>query len=57
MVKQVMVRVIDKKQGFLSEFGTLSAKRVEDRATGTTYVVDSPSGDEVILKPNQVVEV
>jgi hypothetical protein len=57
MVKNVIVRVTDEKQGFLSEFGTLSAKKVEDRVVGTTYLVESPSGDEVVLKPNQVVEV
>ena len=57
MVKEVMVRVTDEKQGFLSEFGELSAKKVEDNVVGTTYVVESPSGDEVVLKPNQVVEV
>ena len=57
MVKQVMVRVTDESQGFLSEFGELKAQRVDDNAVGTTYVVESPSGDEVVLRPNQVVEV
>jgi hypothetical protein len=57
MAKKVMVRVTDKKQGFLSEFGELPASKVEDNIVGTTYIVKSPSGDEVVLKRNQVIEV
>ena len=56
MSNKVQVKVLDKSQGFLSEFGTLQAEKVIDR-TGVSYKVESPSGDIIVLSSRQIQEV
>jgi hypothetical protein len=56
MSNKVQVKVLDETQGFLSEFGSLTAEKVVDK-TGVSYKVDSPSGDVVVLSKRQVQEV
>jgi hypothetical protein len=56
MSNKVQVKVVDDTQGFLSEFGSLSAEKVVD-SSGVSYKVESPSGDVVVLSARQVEEV